>query len=358
MFNLNILVQSLRILQSLPQNDLLLTPKAAKEAELSGYDMIMTMENRHEPFLALGVAAVNTKSITLGTAVAIAFARSPMVVANVSWDLQNASRGRFVLGLGPQIKPHNERRFSVPWSAPVPRLREYVDSLRAIWLSWETGQGLEYRGEHYHFTLMPQNFVPESTKQSPIPITIAAVGEKSLHLAGESCDGVRLHPFCTRSYAQNVALPIIQKALLKSPRSREQFEITGGGFIATGIDDEEVEKSLEWIRARIAFYGSTPAYWPVLRHHGLEDLGLKLNKMTKSGQWSLMANEISDDVLELFTAIGKYSEITNAISYRFEGVADAIYATTSTDIQSKMPRDLIDDIKRIPIKFIKFSEKW
>jgi len=348
----------LKVLQTLPQHDLLLTSEASKKAESLGYNMLITMENRHEPFLALGIAATSTKNIALGTAIAIAFARSPMVVANVGWDLQNASRGRFVLGLGPQIRPHNERRFSVPWSPPVPRLREYVNSLRAIWRSWETGESLNFKGQHYNFTLMPPNFVPQSTGQKPIPITIGAVGAHSLKLSGEVCDGVRLHPFCTRAYAQDIAIPIINEALGKRAFPREKFELTGGGFIATGENDEEVKKAFEWVRYRIAFYGSTPSYWPVLKHHNMEDLGLKLNKMSKAGQWDLMANEISDDLVHLFSAVGRYDEISKEISNRFQGVADAIYASTSPDMPSAMSRDLITDIKKIPIAFQGFTKYW
>ena len=200
----------MRILQTIPQNKLSDVGRAVRAAEKNGYDMVVTMENRHDPFLALGLAAISSTSISIGTAVAIAFPRSPMVVANTCWDLQLASKGRFVLGLGPQIKPHNEKRFSVPWSAPVPRLREYIKALRAIWSSWEKGEKLFFEGDHYTFTLMPPNFVPPSDGHPPIPITIAAVGKHSLRLAGSCSDGVRLHPFCTHSYAKQVALKIIE----------------------------------------------------------------------------------------------------------------------------------------------------
>src|SRR5437588_2930733 len=166
----------MRILTTVPQDDLTLVPAAARDAEAAGYDGIVTSENKNDPFLALGVAAVNTTRLGLCTGIAIAFSRSPMPVAHASWDLQIASRGRFVLGLGSQVRAHNENRFSVPWTAPAPRMREYVLALRAIWRNWEKGEKLDFRGAHYKFTLMTPNFTPVSTHQPPIPVTIAAVG--------------------------------------------------------------------------------------------------------------------------------------------------------------------------------------
>ncbi|MGI9426335.1 MAG: TIGR03617 family F420-dependent LLM class oxidoreductase [Hyphomicrobiaceae bacterium] len=348
----------MKIIQTLPQSDLGLVPAAAKQAEEAGFDMLMTMENKHDPFLALAVAATATTSIELGPGIAIAFARSPMVVANVSWDLQTASKGRFVLGLGPQIRPHNEKRFSVPWSPPVPRLREYVHALRAIWKSWETGERLRFEGKHYTFTLMTPNFVPPSSGRPPIPITIAAVGQHSLRLAGEACDGVRLHPFCTRSYAADVALQLIDEGMTRTGRSRERFEVTGGGFIATGRSDEDVQEMAEWVRYRVAFYGSTPSYWPVFEHHDLGDLGRKLNRMTKDGQWDKIAAEINDDVLRLFAAVGRYDEIAGAVEQRFGGIADAVYASTSSDKRPMIPKEVIQDIARIPRQFSAFQNSW
>jgi probable F420-dependent oxidoreductase len=262
-----------KVLPTLPQADLNQIPGAARAAEAAGFDAIATMENRHDPFLSLGVAAVNTSDITLTTAVAIAFPRSPMVVANTAWDLQAASKGRFVLGLGPQIKPHNEKRFSVKWSPPAPRSREYVQALRAIWRAWELGEKLRFEGEHYTFTLMTPNFTPPSAGQPSVPVTLAAVGPHTLRLSGEVADGVRLHPFCTRAYLEDVVLGHIREGLEKSGKPRKHFEIAGGGFVATGATDEEVAKTVEWIRYRIAFYGSTPSYWPVFEHHDLGDLG-------------------------------------------------------------------------------------
>ncbi|MFT5394463.1 MAG: putative F420-dependent oxidoreductase [Gammaproteobacteria bacterium] len=348
----------MKILTTLPQGNLNDVPAAVARAEAAGFDAVCTMENRNDPFLSLAVAAVSSKHIGLATGVAIAFPRSPMLVANTSWDLQSASGGRFVLGLGPQIRPHNEKRFSTPWSAPVPRMREYVQALRAIWRSWQLGERLRFEGEHYTFTLMTPNFVPASTNQPSVPITIAAVGPHSLRLAGEACDGVRLHPFCTRSYLEHVCMPRITEGMKKTGRKREEFEVTGGGFVATGKDDEEVAAAVEWVRYRIAFYGSTPSYWPVFEHHGHGDLGRKLNRLTKEGKWDTIANEISDDLVREFAAIGRYNELAQAVKTRFGGVSDSVFASTSQDIQPEIPAEVIAEIQAVPTVFKGFRSQW
>lgn len=340
----------MRVLTALPQDDLREVPDAARRAEAAGYDGLLTMENKHDPFLPHALAAVATERVELGTSVAIAFPRSPMVTANVCWDLQIASRGRFVLGIGPQIRPHNERRFSVPWSAPSPRLREYVQALRAIWTCWEKGERLRFEGRHYTFTLMTPHFTPPSRGMPMVPVTLAAVGPHSLRLAGEVGDGARLHSFCTRRYLEEAVVPLLHEGLAKSGRAREQFEITGGGFIATGADAAAVAERVEWVRARIAFYGSTPAYWPVLELHGLGDLGRELNAMSKQGKWQEMATHISDDVLHLFTAVGTHAEIAGAIERRYGGISDAINLDA--------PSDVLQDIKRIPAKFAGYRTAW
>ena len=331
----------MKIITSIPAHDLQAFGVAARSVEDRGYDGISTQENRHNPFLPLAVAATTTSTLELRTSIAIAFARSPMVAANLGWDLQQASNGRFVLGLGSQVKGHNVRRFSVPWSPPAPRLREYVRAIRAIWNCWQTGDALDYSGEHYQFSLMTPNFTPEPLN-CPLPaIHIAAVGPAMMRLAGAECDGVMLHPFCTRKYLDNVVMPILDDALANAERTPEHFEISGGGFIATGADDVAVEKMTQWVRMRIGFYGSTPSYWPVFAQHGLEDLGHKLIEMSKKGQWDEMTQEISDDVLRLFCAVGRHDEIAAAIETRFGGVANVIAA------DENLPADLLADIRRI-----------
>jgi probable F420-dependent oxidoreductase len=344
---------------TLPQQDLNLVPEAARRLEEMGYDGVATQENRYGPFLPLAVAAVSTRRLQLATSVAIAFPRSPMVTASAAWDLQRASRGRFSLGLGSQVKGHMERRFSVPWSAPAPKMSEYVRAVRAIWRCWQLGERLDFAGEHYRFSLMTPNFAPEPLEVAPPPITIAAVGPAMLRLAGRHCDGVRLHGFCTRRYLENVALPLLEEGMQQAPggaRDRGNFQISGGGFVATGADQETVDRQLEFVRQRVGFYASTRAYWPVLEQHGLEDLGLKLNAMAKEGRWKEMTAEISDDVLHLFCAAGRHDEIVEAIEGRFGGLVDVVGSSASTDMPGEMTPEVIQDVRRIPSPFQGFVD--
>ena len=348
----------MRVVTNVVQHDLMEVAAAAKAIEAAGYDGIVTLENKHDAFLPLAIAAVNTTKVELATGIAISFARSPMASANLAWDLNEASRGRFVMGLGTQIRPHNEKRFSVPWSAPAPRMREYLQALKAIWRCWKYGEALKFEGQHYRFTLMTPHFVPESMGL-PLPgVTLAAVGPIMLKVAGEVADGVRLHPFCTQKYLREMVVPQLEKGFAISGRKRKNFELSGGGFIATGPDDETVHKVSEWVRYRVGFYGSTPAYWPVLEAHGYGDLGRKLNAMTKAGQWDQLAAEIPDDLLHEFAAIGRHDEIAGIIESRFGWVSDTISDSASADMGGNMPADLIEDIQRIKTPFEAFDTEF
>ena len=341
----------MRLTTGILNDDLNKVPEAIRDAEAAGYDLVTTQENRHDPFLPLAVAAVSSEKITLATSISIAFARSPMVFANLGWDLQKASRGRFVLGLGSQVKGHNERRFSVPWSAPAPRLKECVQAIRAIWACWGEGEKLDFQGEHYRFSLMTPNFTPEPMTERPPPITIAAVGPAMMRVAGEVCDGARLHGFCTRKYLEEVAVPRLESAMASAGRDRRAFEISGGGFVATGATDEAVAKAFEWVRMRVGFYGSTRAYWPVFEVHGLEALGEKLNHMSKTGQWEQMTREVDDDVVHLFAAVGRHDQLKAAMEARFGGLVDTVSAETPVDDAGGLPPDLIQEIQSIDTPF-------
>jgi probable F420-dependent oxidoreductase len=347
----------MRVFTTLPQENLREVAAAAREIEAEGYDGVIATENKHDPFLAPAIAGTVTERIELHTGVAIAFARSPMAVAEVGWDLANATSGRFVLGLGSQVRAHNERRFSVPWSPPAPRMREYVRALRAIWHCWQTGERLSYEGEHYRFTLMTPNFAPEPIDAPPPAIMIAAVGPAMLKVAGEECDGVKLHGFCTRRYIEEAVMPRLAAGLDRSGRRRENFEISGGGFLATGPDDATVARAFEWVRQRVAFYGSTPAYYPVLAMHGLEDLGHKLNAMVREGRWNEMAKEVPDDVAHLFAAVGRWDGIAKVIERRFGGLVDAINARANPAAPGRLPPELIQDIRRLPLAFQGFTSR-
>ncbi|HZT86778.1 MAG TPA: TIGR03617 family F420-dependent LLM class oxidoreductase [Stellaceae bacterium] len=339
----------MRVFTTVPQQDLRRVPAAARAAEAHGYDGIVTMENQHEPFLALAVAGAATDRIELHTSVAIAFARTPMAVAEIGWDLAGATGGRFVVGLGSQVRAHNERRFSAPWTPPAPRMREYVQVLRAIWRCWKTGEKPSYEGQHYRFTLMTPNFTPEPIEAPPPAVTIAAVGPAMLKVAAEECDGVKLHGFCTRKYLTDEIMPRIEAGLAKAGRSRAEYEITGGGFLATGPDDAAVAKRFEWVRQRVAFYGSTPAYYPVFAVHGLEDLGHKLNAMVRQGKWGELAQEVPDDVVHLFAAVGRHDQLVAAIAARFGGLVDGV--TLGREGSGEVSPDLAQDIRRIPHQY-------
>ena len=329
----------MKINTGIPAHDLNVVGAAARAAEANGFSGISTQENRQDPFLPLAVAAAHTNSLELRTSIAIAFARSPMVAANLSWDLQRASNGNFTLGIGSQVKGHNIRRFSVPWSAPAPRMREYVQSIRAIWDCWQNGSALDYQGEHYQFSLMTPNFTPEPLAGALPNIQIAAVGPAMMKVAAEECDGVMLHAFCTRKYLDDVVLPKLEAGLDAKGKNRDDFEISGGGFVVTGEDDEAVNKMFEWVRMRVGFYGSTPSYWPVFEAHGWQDLGHKLNDMSKKGQWQEMTKEIPDDIVHRFCAVGRYSEIRDAVLSRFSGPINVI------SLPADAPPDLVRELR-------------
>ena len=330
----------------LPSGDWSEVGPAAFKAEEIGFDAVSTVELSHEPFLRLALATQATEKVELSTAIAIAFSRSPMVLANMSWDLHANSRGRFYLGLGSQVKGHNERRFSVAWSAPAPRMQEYIESLRAIWRCWQTGEKLNYVGKHYQFTLMTPEFSPPKNSLPMPPVSLAAVGPAMLRVGGRVADGVRLHSFCTKRYMEEVCMAHISEGLKQSDRQRKDIEIYGGGFVATGEDEEAVAKMIDIIRYRVAFYGSTRTYFPVWELHGLEDLGFKLHQMVADRKWDRIADEISDDVVQLFAAVGTFETLERAIRARFSGV-DALNLTLPVGTSDGVMREIVQDLHRI-----------
>lgn len=330
----------------------------AAAAEAAGFDAVMTVELGHDVFTPLAVAALATERVELTPSIAVAFPRSPTVMASQAWDLQANSNGRFVLGLGSQVKGHNERRFGIPWSPPAPRLRDYVRALRAVWHCWETRGKLDYQGEHYKLTLMTPDFSPEPTGLPMVPVTIAAVGEAMLRVAGEVCDGVRLHPLCSRRYVEEVALPRLAEGIRRSGRRRANFDLFGGGFVVTGPDAKTVAEGTEQARIRIALYASTRTYAPILALHGLEELGLKLHAMSVEGRWNEMPAEVSDDVVRMFAACGTFDEIAVAIEARYGGVADAIELSFPMGTPAGLQRELLTDIRRIPHLFEGFDTRW
>ncbi len=345
----------MRVSMSLPSHDWSLCGPAARQAEDDGFDSVQSNELKYDPFAPLAFAALATERVQLVTSVAIAFPRSPMIVANQTWDLHKHTKGRFVLGLGSQVKAHNERRFSTPWIAPAARLGEYVESLRAIFRCWEYGEKLSYKGKYYNFSLMTPEFSPPAQGLPLPPVAMAAVGPLMLKTAARVSDSVRLHSFATRQYLEDVVRPLLAQELAAAGKSFAQCEITGGGFIATGPDAATVAAAAEKVRYRVAFYGSTPAYRPVFDMHGLSDLGIKLTEMSKQGAWDRMAAEISDDVLDLFVARATYEGLPEVIAKRYGGLVDTVSIDFAPGTETATRRRTIEAIQKIPCAFQGFA---
>ncbi|MEM7219350.1 MAG: TIGR03617 family F420-dependent LLM class oxidoreductase [Pseudomonadota bacterium] len=306
-----------------------------RAAESAGYDGIRTAEMNHDPFLPLLLAAEHSERIELATSIAVAFARNPMILANLGHDLNAYSKGRFTLGLGSQIKPHITKRFSMPWGSPAAQMREMVLAMRAIWANWYEGEPLEYVSEHYRHTLMTPAFTPENTEYGAPKVILAAVGPKMTEVAGEVADGMIIHPFSTLPFIESVTLPAIEKGLAKSGRSRADFQLSYSNFVVTGRDEAEFAASRENACRRIAFYGSTPAYKGVLDAIGVGELQGELNKMSKQGRWEEMGQLITDDILAEFAVVGEPGDIAPEMLRRYGQFVDRTSASfpTSDDAQ-------------------------
>ena len=348
----------MRVFTILPQRHLREVGPAARAAEAAGFDALMTVELGHDALFPLAAAALETQRVELTPSVVVAFPRSPTALAQQAWDIQANSNGRFVLGLGSQVKGHNERRFGIPWTAPAPRMRDYVRALRAVWTAWETRGRLNFDSEHYKLTLMTPDFSPEPTGLPMPAVTIAAVGEAMLRVAGQVGDGVRLHPLCSRAYLEQVCLPQMTEGMRRSGRSRLNFDIHGGGFVCTGSDEATVAAEMEKARRRIGFYGSTRTYLPILALHGLEDLSAKLHRMSVAGQWDQMAAEVSDDVVTIFAACGTFAQLPKAIEARFGGLADSVDIHFPAETPAGLAKEVVADIRRIPHTFAGFNTNW
>ena len=348
----------MRVFTILPQRHWSEVPRAARDAEAAGFDALMTVELGHDPLAPLGFAAQATSKVELTPSVVVAFPRSPTVLAQQAWDIHANSGGRFVLGLGSQVKGHNERRFGIAWTAPAPRMRDYVQALRAVWRAWETRGRLNHDSPHYKLTLMTPEFSPEPTGLPMPAVTIAAVGEAMLRVAGQVGDGVRLHPLCSRAYLEQVGMPQMTEGMRRGVRSRLHFDVHGGGFVCTGPDEQTVRAEMEKARRRIGFYGSTRTYLPILSLHGLEDLGLKLHRMSVEGHWDRMAAEVSDDTVRIFAACATFQDLPAAIEKRFGGVADSIVMHLPPGTPVGLARELVADIRRIPHTFAGFKTDW
>jgi probable F420-dependent oxidoreductase len=294
----------------------------AQELEEMGYSGLLSAETSHDPFFPLVVAAQQTQHIDLMTSIAVAFARTPMIMANIGHDLNSASKGRFILGLGSQIRPHITKRFSMPWSEPAARMREFILAMSAIWATWHDGSALEFTGKFYNHTLMTPFFTPTDNDYGAPRVFLAAVGPLMTEVAGEVADGVIAHAFTTEKYLRETTIPALERGFAKAGKSRDDFEISYPVFVVTGQDEQELEQAKTATCRQIAFYGSTPAYKPVLDSIGVGELQPELNAMSKQGRWEAMGELIDDSILENFAVIGEPSTIAGQIRTRYGDIID------------------------------------
>ncbi len=322
--------------------------RAAEEAataDAAGFDTIWSTDSANDPFLPLAVATQHTERIRLGTGIAVAFARSPMTVAQTAWGLQKLSGGRMVLGLGSQIQPHIERRFSMPWSRPAARMREYVGAVRAIWASWQDGERLAFDGEFYSFSLMPPHFNPGPATGGTPPIVLAAVGEAMTRVAAEVADGILLHRFTTARYLREATLP----ALAAGAANRERpapVQVVLPVFVVLGESEQELDEGIAATRKQLAFYSSTPAYRPVLDAHGWGDLQPELQALTRQNRWPEMDALITDEILAAFATVGTPEDAARTLHERFAGAADVLAPTAVHDLRFELRHRLADALRR------------
>ena len=304
----------------------------ARDVEARGYAGIWASEVAHDPFLQLLAAGQATERIQVGTAIAVAFARSPMTLAHTAHDLQRYTRGRFVLGLGTQIKAHVERRFSMPWTAPAARMREFIGALHAIWNAWQHQEPLRFQGEHYRHTLMTPMFSPPPHEWGAPPVYLAAVGPLMTRLAGEVADGLLVHGFTTQRYLRERTLPALEEGLTAAGRDRHQVAVTLPGLVVSGGTEEEMAEAALAVKGTIAFYGSTPAYRPVLELHGWEALADELHALSVSrreDKWTAMRDLVDDEVLATFAVVAEPESVADEVRRRFDGAVDrfSVYAS-------------------------------
>jgi probable F420-dependent oxidoreductase len=311
-----------------------------------GYDGAFSFEAKLDPFLPLALAAEHTQTLRLGTAIAIAFARNPMNLANLGHGLQAISGGRFILGLGSQVQPHIEKRFSMPWSKPAARMREIVAAIKAIFDAWEGNSRLDHRGEFYRHTIMIPAFDPGPNPFGPPPIFIGGFGPLMTAVAGEVADGFFGHPFSSRKSLLENTLPALKKGLARSGRRREDLEIICSTLTVTADDEEEFERVKLAARKQLAFYGSTPAYLPTLACHGWEAIHQELNQLSKKGRWDDMTELIDDEVLETLAVVGPRKEIAARLRKRLEGIADGVSLTHNRAPDPSQWTDVVADLKR------------
>ncbi len=318
---------------------------AARHSEAMGYDGVWSAETGRDPFIPLAVAAEATERLELATGIAVAFARNPMNLAMLANDLQQLSAGRFILGIGSQIKPHITKRFSMEWSHPAPRMREMILAVRAIWASWAGDGTLDFRGEFYTHTLMTPFFNPGPNPYGNPPILLAAVGEHMAEVAGEVGDGLLVHPFTTARYLAEVSLPSLLAGAAKAGKGRDALTVSLPGFVVTGETEEQVLGAATAAKAQIAFYGSTPAYRGVLELHGWGELQPELNTLSKRGEWAAMGELITDEMLEAFAVVCPPEQVAARVNERFGGLVDRFSFYRGMPLPEERLVEVIADIK-------------
>lgn len=315
------------------------------ELERLGYDGGFSFESKHDPFLPLALASQTTDALRLGTAVAIGFARNPMVLANVGWDLQQLTDGRFVLGLGSQIRPHIQKRFSETWSKPAARMRELVLAIRAIWDCWEGNAPLRFEGEFYRHTLMTPAFDPGPNPHGPPPVFLGAFGPRMIEVAGEVADGLIVHPFNTRQSLEEQVVPALARGRARADRPMDAVELMWVMMVVTWSTDQEHDVAIRSVKDQLAFYGSTPAYAPVLELHGYGDLHHDLNRLSKEGRWDEMSSLVPDEVVELIAVVGPRREIAAQLAARAEGVTTSISLVNNRNPDPALFADIVTDLR-------------
>ncbi len=299
-------------------------PEAARNLERRGYDGCWSAEINHDPFLPLALAAEHTSRIELGTSIAVAFARNPMTMAQIGWDLQDYSQGRLILGLGSQIKPHIEKRFGMPWSKPVARMREFVLAMRQIWSCWREDAPLDFDGEFYTHKLMTPMFVPPAHPFADPKVFVAAVGDRMTEMVGEVADGLLAHAFTTERYLREVTIPTLSRGLDRAGRDRSDIQLACPIFVVTGRDEAEVASASVATRKQIAFYASTPAYRPVLDLHGWGELQTELHSRSREGDWDAMGALIDDTILDAFAVVAPIDGVVETIQDRCRRLIDRV----------------------------------
>ena len=299
-------------------------PEVARAAEEIGFAGMWANDTKHNPFLTLGIAALHTSRLELGTGIAVAFSRSPMLTAQTAWDVARLSNGRLLLGLGTQVRAHIERRFGMPWDPPAPKLREYVHAVRAIWRTWQDGVPLRVTGRYYNLNLMGPFFNPGPNAQPAPPILIAGVNEVLCRLAGEVADGFILHPIHSVTYLREFVLPHLDRGLAKAGRSRADLQLSAPVVIAPGEGPEELAAALARARARVAFYGSTPTYRLLLEIVGYPDVADRLRQMVSQGRMNELAGQVPDGLLEAIVIRGTYEEVGHQLRERYTGLLDRV----------------------------------